>query len=161
MALLSGCPPTIPACASPPPDLWPFESTPGTLLTVVQANMACAIILTIAALSLTFAVRRDPPPAWRRSTFRCMVVLVVIALFLAQQAWSEYQPFARLGMPQDASYSSWVNRLDGPTIAHISQIGFTYVVLTVGVALTTLVVVWIAIGQMKHRIRGIHARVPI
>lgn len=140
--LVSGCPPAFPACAPERLDPWPYDGTPGTLLIVACILAACAAVLTLALLAMLITSRKGRQFVSWRALILGTLLLNLFTILGAQRAWASYQPYSRLGLPPDASYWQWYDRLAGSESATIAQLVFTFEVAAGLAVILTVLARW-------------------
>lgn len=82
----------------------PLTPTLADLLMQSITALGCAILLLAVALVVGIVCRKDGWRIWPRKTILFSVATTVLALAVAQQAWSLHQSFIRDGLPPNATY---------------------------------------------------------
>ncbi len=97
------------------PGLLPGEIPPGITLSSLQdsfyALLGCVGLLLIALFLLGLVLRKDPGRFWQRKLVIVVAAMSLLALISAIQAWSAYQSFAHFGLPLNAGYYDWYERI--------------------------------------------------
>jgi hypothetical protein len=120
MSLASGC---IGNClADDPSAVWFPPPTPQVFLTISHVSAACFLILLFASLAQVYIFRRTPRQLHQRKNFltSCGMSLWTLALAVAGQI--AYEPYGRLDVPQNATYSDWAQHLRPDALAHMSEV---------------------------------------
>jgi hypothetical protein len=92
---------TLASCCGPE-----TPSNPGDVLFWAIVGLCCALLLLGPALSVFIALRKRGSAPWRRPGVVAPAALAVLALALAQQAWSAYSALRVTGpgMSADADW---------------------------------------------------------
>lgn len=88
---------------------------PGITLLALRESfyilLGCLGLLLIALFLLGLVLRKEAGWFWQRKLATFVAAMSLLALISAEQAWSAYQSFAHYGLPPDAGYLDWYERI--------------------------------------------------
>lgn len=140
--------------SGPGQGLPPRTPTLADLLVQSRVALGCAILLLAVLLIMGIVYRRDRWRFWPRKTVVLLVVTVLLALAVAQQAWSLHRSLIRDGVSPDATYADVNERISSATANQLDVAVGTFGLWSTAFVLATFTLLCVVGKQLVTSLRS-------